>query len=237
MDSMSMLKSILLEDFTIKNLYKVATKKMIKKSRLIQRLREFKLIVNFEKLSMHDSLDLKYIKGLIESMHGLYSFIYNEVVQNACMCVMIEKRIFLLKHLYKICGFEGKEYVKESYRNTKEKLITLLANAMNDCKIAKDKFENVYNARIEHVYSSVESAFLYNDYYYITPCILQSVINSVWNDCTKENQKEFLNKFYNGNKADIKTIANDCLFDMFNNNNIERLTMLDEFRGIKSVGV
>lgn len=121
------------------------------------------------------------------------------------------------------------EYVKDSYRNTHMSLAELLMKATNDIKIAQDKFESVFDKRATHEFKSTESAFLYNGYY-ITPCILRSIIELAWNDCEKQSQKEYLQKFYNGQKQNVQTIATDCLADMFNNNDISRLIMIDNFR-------
>ena len=122
------------------------------------------------------------------------------------------------------------EYVKESYRNSHMGLHDLLLNALKGISYAQDKFTTVFDARATHEFKSTESAFIYKGYY-ITPCILRDIINLAWNDCTKEQQKQFLSKFYNDcKKVDIKTIATDCLADMFNNNNIDRLLMIDNFR-------
>lgn len=128
------------------------------------------------------------------------------------------------------------EYVKESYRNSHENLYNLLQNVLKGSMYAQGKFESVFDKRVTHEFKSTESAFLYKGYY-VTPCILRSILELAWNDCTKESQKQYLQKFYNGNKTDFKTIANDCLSDMFNKNDIERLTMLDDLREFKGVGV
>ena len=104
--------------------------------------------------------------------------------------------------------------------------------ATNDIKIAQDKFESVFDKRATHEFKSTESAFLYKGYY-ITPCILRSVIELAWNDCGKSEQKQYLERFYNGQKQNIVTIATDCLADMFNHDNIERLIMIDNLRTVK----
>lgn len=121
------------------------------------------------------------------------------------------------------------EYVKDSYQNTHMSLSDLLIKATNDIKVAQSKFESVFDKRATHEFKSTESAFLYKGYY-ITPCILRSIIELAWNDCKKDSQKEYLQKFYNGQKQSIQTIATDCLADLFNKNDIERLTMIDNFR-------
>lgn len=128
------------------------------------------------------------------------------------------------------------EYVKDSYRNTHMSLSELLMKATNDIKIAQDKFESVFDKRATHEFKSTESAFLYKGYY-ITPCILRSIIELAWNDCEKQSQKEYLQKFYNGQKQNIQTIATDCLADMFNKDDISRLTMIDNLRTVKGIGV
>ena len=121
------------------------------------------------------------------------------------------------------------EYVKESYYNSHCKLTDLLQNALKSISYAQSKFEAVFDERATHEFKSTESAFLYNDLY-ITPCILKVIISEAWKNCTKESQREYLERFYNGNKTDIKTIINDCLADMFNKNDLERLTYLDDLR-------
>lgn len=131
------------------------------------------------------------------------------------------------------------EYVKDSYRNSHAKLTDLLKNALKDIAYAQDKFQTVFDARATHEFKSTESAFLYKGYY-ITPCILRDIIELAWKDCTKEQQKEYLKRFYNNDcKIDIKTLASDCLADMFNHDNVDRLIMIDNFRlaNIKGVGV
>lgn len=131
------------------------------------------------------------------------------------------------------------EYVKDSYRNSHMSLHDLLLNALKGISYAQDKFQTVFDARATHEFKSTESAFLYKGYY-ITPCILRDIIELAWNDCTKEQQREYLSKFYNDcKKVDIKTLATDCLSDMFNHDNIDRLIMIDNFRlqNTKGVGV
>ena len=126
------------------------------------------------------------------------------------------------------CDISG-EYVKESYRNSHASLYDLLQKVLKGCMYAPEKFESVLDKRASHEFKSTESAFLYKGYY-ITPCILRSVIEYAWNDCEKESQRKYLEKYYNGKKQNIVTIASDCLSDMFNKNDIERLTMLDDLR-------
>jgi hypothetical protein len=128
------------------------------------------------------------------------------------------------------------EYVKDSYMSTYVNLNDLLKVAIKGCGYAQDKWQGVFDERINHEYKSTESAFLYNGYY-ITPYILTSLINKAWSELTKENQKEYLNKFYNGNKVKVNEIANDCLFDMFNNDSIERLTVMEGLRSHEGIGV
>ena len=128
------------------------------------------------------------------------------------------------------------EYVKESYRNSHANLYDLLQNVLKGISYAQDKFESVFDKRATHEFKSTESAFLYKGYY-ITPCILRSVIELAWNDCGKAEQKQYLEKFYNGQKQNIQTIATDCLADMFNKDDISRLTMIDNLRTVKGIGV
>ena len=126
------------------------------------------------------------------------------------------------------CDISG-EYVKESYQNSHAGLVELLKNALKGISYAQDKFQTVFDARATHEFKSTESAFIYKGYY-VTPCILRSILELAWNDCTKESQKQYLQRFYNGNKTDFKTIANDCFADMFNKNDISRLSMIDDLR-------
>lgn len=128
------------------------------------------------------------------------------------------------------------EYVKDSYQNSHASLYDLLQNALKGSMYAQEKFESVLDKRATHEFKSTESAFLYKGYY-VTPCILRSVIEYAWNDCKKENQRKYLEKYYNGQKQNIVTIASDCLSDMFNKNDISRLTMIDNLREFKGVGV
>ena len=129
------------------------------------------------------------------------------------------------------------EYVKDSYRNSHEKLTDLLKNALKDISYAQDKFQSVFDARATHEFKSTESAFLYKGYY-ITPCILRDIIELAWNDCTKQQQREYLKRFYNNDcKISIKELATDCLSDMFNHNNIDRLIMIDNFRLQNTTGM
>ena len=127
------------------------------------------------------------------------------------------------------------EYVKESYRNSHAGLVDLLKNALKGSMYAQDKFATVFDARATHEFKSTESAFIYKGYY-ITPCILRDIIELAWNDCKKEYQKEYLQKFYNGEKQNIKTIASDCLADMFNKDDISRLSLINDYK-VLSVGV
>jgi hypothetical protein len=128
------------------------------------------------------------------------------------------------------------EYVKDSYMSTYVNLNNLLQVAIKGCGYAQDKWQGVFDERINHEYKSTESAFLYNGYY-ITPYILTSLINKAWSELTKENQKEYLDKFYNGQKIKTNDIVNDCLFDMFNNDSIERLTVMEGLRSHERIGV
>lgn len=145
-----------------------------------------------------------------------------------------ELRQFIEEFDMSPCEVSG-EYVKESYRNSHAGLVDLLKNALKGISYAQDKFTSVFDARATHEFKSTESAFIYKGYY-ITPCILRDIIELAWKDCKKEYQKEFINKFYNGNKTDFKTIANDCLADMFNNDNVERLSLINDYK-VLSVGV
>jgi hypothetical protein len=127
------------------------------------------------------------------------------------------------------------EYVKESYRNSHANLVDLLKNALKGSMYAQDKFISVFDKRATHEFKSTESAFIYKGYY-ITPCILRDIIELAWNDCKKQYQIEYFNKYYNGEKQNIKTIASDCLSDMFNKDDISRLSLINDYK-VMSVGV
>ena len=146
----------------------------------------------------------------------------------------------------------AEEYVKESYRNSHASLTTLLENAIKGSSYAQDKFESVFTESVTHEFKTTESAFLYKGLY-ITPCILKSVIGYAWADVVNKN--EYIEKYYGSienfnheidlrienkskirNRAksksdkEIELIATDCLADLFNNDNIERLIMIDSLR-------
>ena len=127
------------------------------------------------------------------------------------------------------------EYVKESYRNSHANLVDLLKNALKGSMYAQDKFISVFDKRATHEFKSTESAFIYKGYY-ITPCILRDIIELAWNDCKKQYQIEYFNKYYNGEKQNIKTIASDCLSDMFNKDDVSRLSLINDYK-VMSVGV
>ena len=127
------------------------------------------------------------------------------------------------------------EYVKESYRNSHDNLVDLLKNALKGSMYAQDKFISVFDKRATHEFKSTESAFIYKGYY-ITPCILRDIIELAWNDCKKQYQIEYFNKYYNGEKQNIKTIASDCLSDMFNKDDVSRLSLINDYK-VMSVGV
>lgn len=127
------------------------------------------------------------------------------------------------------------EYVKESYSNSHANLVDLLKNALKGSMYAQDKFISVFDKRATHEFKSTESAFMYKGYY-ITPCILRDIIELAWNDCKKQYQIEYFNKYYNGVKQNIKTIASDCLSDMFNKDDVSRLSLINDYK-VMSVGV
>ena len=166
---------------------------------------------------------------------------FRELESFLTCCIEDEGMTFKeLKEILKVYDLSNTDitntYVKDSYQNSHAGLVELLQNVLKGSMYAQDKFESVLDKRATHEFKSTESAFLYKGYY-VTPCILRSVIEYAWNDCTKENQRKYLEKYYNGQKQNIVTIASDCLSDMFNKNDIERLTMIDNLREFKGVGV
>ena len=122
------------------------------------------------------------------------------------------------------------EYVKESYNNSKYLLSDLLNMTMKECAYAVEKWADVVDKRITHNYKSTESAFIYKGYY-ITPCILRSVINNAIKSIDKNKMQTFYNEYYNGNKVKNDVIIHDCLNDLFNNDNNARLMLLDDLTG------
>lgn len=238
-NSLDQLRYMIIEDFTYKNIGLLGSKSFInRKMRYNKKFVSMKRIIVNEyknldidmfKLNINAELDIKYIKSLVLNLKKFYTLIYNNACQRLQACEHIEKRLNEIENIIHKCGFYSRNYVKDSYQHSKNKLITLLANAMKNIAIAQDKFTDVFDKRIKHEFSSVESAFIYKGYY-ITPVILFVVIKEAWKSIDKIKQAEFLNKFYNGKSIKIDKIANDCLNNMFNNNNIEMLTMLDELR-------
>ena len=244
-NSLEQVKDMIKADLKYKNISLLCSKQFInRKMRYNKQFKSLKYIIIQEykkldidmlKLDINAELDISYIKGLVKGLLRFYKLIYINAVQKADACCHIENRINELENIIHRCGFYSKNYVKDSYQFSKNKLITLLANGMKNIRIAQDKFTNTFDARIKHVYTNTESAFIYNGYY-ITPCILFVIIKEAWKSIDKNKQNEFLKRFYEGKKTDIKKIADDCLFNMFNNNDIERLTMLDELRLINNKG-
>ena len=122
------------------------------------------------------------------------------------------------------------EYVKDSYQESKYTLADLLEMSMKECSYAVEKWSDVVDKRITHNFKSTESAFIYRGYY-ITPCIIAKVMNSVLKAITKTSMQMYYDVYYSGNKVKNDTIINDCLTDLFNNDNNERLLMLDDLSG------
>lgn len=119
-------------------------------------------------------------------------------------------------------------YCKESYKRTHYKLTDLLTIAMKDCGYALEKYGDIKNKALTHEYKSTESAFIYKGYY-ITPCMLRNVINNVLRKLSICDLNKFYNLYYDGKKPQKDVIANDCLNDLFNNDNMERLQVLDDY--------
>lgn len=122
------------------------------------------------------------------------------------------------------------EYAKDSYQDALYSLKDLLQMSLRECGYAVDKWQDVADKRASHVYKSTESAFIYKGYY-ITPCILKHVINSVLKKIDSKNMLKFYALYYSGCKVKNDTIIHDCLNDLFNNDSNEKLVMLDELSG------
>lgn len=224
MDFVEYLNNIINKELKTGNIRRLTRNvKLLRDSKLIEFIRNNKINL----IKLEDNFNINELKQIAENVHEIYMRAY-ACVQKADACCIIEKRIAEIQQYMHVCGLNSKEYVKDSYKNSKDNLLHLLAIAMNDCKLAQNKFDDTYNTRINHDFSSVESAFLYKGYY-ITPYILQAVIEQTWKSCTKAQQNAYLQKYY-AEKVNIKTIANDMLSDMFNNNNVERLTYMDDLR-------
>lgn len=121
-------------------------------------------------------------------------------------------------------------YSKESYQESLYRLKDLLQMSLKECSYAIEKWGDVKNKAITHEFKSTESAFIYKGYY-ITPCIIKHAINSVLRKIKANDMCKYYALYYAGNKVKNDTIINDCLSDLFNNDNNERLTMLDELSG------
>ena len=122
------------------------------------------------------------------------------------------------------------EYVKESYQFSKGNLLNIFMQALKGSTYARDKFESIEDARMSHVYT-VDSAFLYHDKDYITPCILQAVIAEGLKNMRKSNIDLYL-QTYGYNKKDYKLITKDILDDYFINDSLERLQYIDQLEGM-----
>lgn len=117
------------------------------------------------------------------------------------------------------------EYVKDSYNYSKEKLSNIFEQVLKGCSYAVDKFETLKDVRVSHTYTT-DSAFLFNGYY-ITPCILQSVINEGLQRLNKSSMELYMD-IYGYTKKDYKGMTNDIMHDYFVENNTDRLSMIDD---------
>lgn len=121
-------------------------------------------------------------------------------------------------------------YCKESYQESLYSLKDLLQMSLKECSYAVDKWQDVADKRASHEFKSTESAFIYKGYY-ITPCIIKHAVNSILKKIKADDMCKYYALYYAGNKVKNDTIINDCLSDLFNNDNNERLQMLDELSG------
>lgn len=126
------------------------------------------------------------------------------------------------------------EYVKDSYNYSRDKLSNIFKQALKGCSYAVNKFETLKDVRVSHVYTT-NSAFLYNGYY-ITPCILQSVINEGLRMLNPSSMSMYMD-VYGYNKKDYKGMTKDIMDDYFMNNTMDRLTMIDELLEGQKEGV
>lgn len=125
-------------------------------------------------------------------------------------------------------------YVKDSYRNSKQSLFELLDTAVKGAMISKSKVESIEDRYISKDFS-VDSAFMYGDYY-VTPYIIISTLNNILEN---EVQHDLLCKFINHymdkklvklNKTDIEETSKYLFVQYFKENNKLLLSEIDNMK-------
>lgn len=125
-------------------------------------------------------------------------------------------------------------YVKDSYRNSKQSLFELLDTAVKGAMISKSKVESIEDCYISKDFS-VDSAFLYGEYY-VTPYIIISTLNNILQN---EVQHDLLCKFINHymdkkvsklSKTDIEETSKYLFTQYFKENNKLLLSEIDSMK-------
>ena len=125
-------------------------------------------------------------------------------------------------------------YVKDSYRNSKQTLFELLDTAVKGAMISKSKVESIEDRYIAKDFS-VDSAFMYGEYY-VTPYIIISTLNNILqNEVQHDLLCKFINHYMNKkveklNKTDIEECSKYLFTQYFKENN---KLLLSEIDGMK----
>ena len=128
------------------------------------------------------------------------------------------------------------QYVKDSYKNSRDNLYTILDTAIKGSMISIRKVESLESAYVSKDFS-VDSAFLYGEHY-ITPYMIIAILNTIIeNQISKELLCRFINHYMDKNiskvsKKQIEEVSKYLFTQYFVNNNTDILKELDSMREV-----
>ena len=128
------------------------------------------------------------------------------------------------------------QYVKDSYKNSRDNLYTILDTAVKGSMISVSKIESIEKAYVSKDFS-VDSAFLYGEHY-ITPYMIIAILNTVIeNQVSKELLCRFINHYMDKqinkvSKKQIEEVSKYLFTQYFVNNNTDILKELDNIREV-----
>ena len=130
--------------------------------------------------------------------------------------------------------YTSNEYVKDSYKNSQYNLLQVLDTCIKGAMISKSKVESIEDAYISKSFS-VDSAFLYGEYY-VTPYIIIATLNKILeNDIQKELLCKFINHYMDKqvnklSKKDINEVSCYLFKELFLHNNKNLIQEIDNMK-------